>query len=272
MTIEEKVSADEELARLKDAARHVWAAGDYPEIARRTLWPVGERIVERLAVRPGEDVLDVACGTGNAALRAAHAGARVVGVDITPELLEAGRSLAAAEGVEVQWVEGDAEALPLAGDSFDVVVSTFGCMFAPRHAVTAREIARVLRPGGRLGICAWTPEGAMGRFFARMAAFGPPPSPLAEPPVLWGSEPHVTSLFAGTGIELAFARETLDPPEFESTDAALEFLSSKFGPVAMARRATEAAGRGAELEAELRAFLEAGEPGEYLVATGRMRR
>jgi SAM-dependent methyltransferase len=269
MTIEQQISRDEELARWKDAARRVWAAGDYPEIARRTLWPVGERIVRRVGVRPGEDVLDVACGTGNAALRAAHAGARVVGVDITPELLAAGRSLATAEGVDVEFVEGDAEALPAAAESFDVVVSTFGCMFAPRHAVAARELARVLRPGGRLGVCAWTPEGSMGRFFARMASFMPPAPPLAEPPVLWGSEPHVRELFAGTGVELAFARETLDPPEFESTEAALEFMSSKFGPVAMARSVTAASGRGRELEAELRAFIDAGEPAEYLVVTGR---
>src|SRR5690242_276796 len=116
--------------QIKQGARAAWAAGDYPAIAQRQLWPVGERIVRRAAVTPGDDVLDVACGTGNAALRAAQAGGLVVGVDLTPELLEVGAELAEHAGVDVQWIEGDAEALPADDESFDVVVSVFGCMFA----------------------------------------------------------------------------------------------------------------------------------------------
>jgi SAM-dependent methyltransferase len=174
-----------ELARLKQGARCAWAAGDYPAIAERQLWEVGPRIVQAVKVSPGEDVLDVACGTGNAALRAAQAGGRVVGIDLTPELFDAGRRLAADARVEIEWVQGDAEELPFEDQSFDVVLSTFGCMFAPRHEITAHELARVLRPGGRLGITSWIPDGGMGTFFRTVGAYLPPPSPLAEPPMLW---------------------------------------------------------------------------------------
>lgn len=258
-----------ELAALKQGARATWAAGDYPAIAERQLWGVGPRIVRAVAVRPGEDVLDVACGTGNAALRAAQAGGRVVGVDLTPELFAAGRRLAAEAGVQIEWVHGDAEDLPLEDDSFDVVLSTFGCMFAPRHAVTARELARVLRPGGRLGITCWTPEGGMGDFFRTVGAYMPPPSALAEPPALWGSEAHVEELFEGTGVELEFERDVVAPVPFESTDVAIEFLATKFGPMMMARQLTEVSGRWPELRAELAALYEREEPLEYLMVLGR---
>src|SRR5215212_6840043 len=155
----------DQLAEMKQRTRAAWAAGDFPSIARRQIWDVGERIVQRVGVGRDEDVLDVACGTGNAALRAAQAGGRVVGSDLTPELFDAGRALAAEAGVEIEWVEADAEALPFEDERFDVVLSVFGCMFAPRHEVAAHEIARVLRRGGRFGICSWTPEGEMGAFF-----------------------------------------------------------------------------------------------------------
>jgi SAM-dependent methyltransferase len=258
-----------ELAQIKEGARRAWAAGDFPEIAQRTLWAVGARIVERLDVRPGEEVLDVACGTGNAALRAAQAGGRVVGVDLTPELLDEGRRLAADAGVEVDWLQGDAEELPVADERFDVVLSTFGCMFAPRHAVAAAELARVLAPGGRMGICSWTPEGSTGAFFAKIGEYMPPPPALAEPPVLWGSEAHVRELFADTGIELEFERAVVAPPEFESTDAAVEFMTTNFGPLLLARPFIEGSGRWPELVAELAAFHERAEPAEYLVVVGR---
>jgi SAM-dependent methyltransferase len=258
-----------ELAKLKQGARATWAAGDFPTIAQRQLWEVGPRIVNAVAVRPGEDVLDVACGTGNAALRAAQAGATVVGVDLTPELFQAGRRLATEAAVEIDWIQGDAEELPFEDESFDVVLSTFGCMFAPRHRIAAHEIARVLRPGGRLGIASWTPEGAMGAFFRTVGAYLPAPSPLAEPPALWGSEPHVEALFEGTGVELEFARDTVAPMRFESTDEAVEFLVTKFGPMIMVRQLAQASGRWPELRAELVDLYELQEPTEYLVALGR---
>jgi SAM-dependent methyltransferase len=258
------------LEQLKKNARAAWAAGDYPAIARRQLWPVGERIVRHVGIRAGEDVLDVACGTGNAALRAAAAGARTVGVDLTPELLQAGRALASEAGVAVEWKEGDAESLPLADESFDAVVSVFGCMFAPRHEVVAREVARVLRRGGRLGICAWTPEGAVGRFFRAMGAYMPPPPPdFSTPPLAWGNEDHVRRLFSGTGVELEFRRETVDFPPLESLEAEVEFATTKFGPLIMARKFLEPQGRWPALLADLARLMEKQDPSEYLVILGR---
>jgi len=257
-----------DLARIKQGARTTWAAGDFPAVARLTLWEVGPRIVAAVGVRPGEKVLDVACGTGNAAIRAAEAGAEVTGVDITPELFDAARREAAAAGVTVEWVQGDAEALPFEDESFDVVLSTFGCMFAPRHAVAASEIVRVLRPGGRVGITAWTPEGGMGSFFRTVGAYMPPPPPIAQPPALWGSEGHVRELFAGSGIELEFRRETVEQPQFDSTEQAIDYMSTRFGPMIMAREMLTAAGRWDDLHAELIELYQRDEPMEYLVTLG----
>ena len=260
-----------ELEQMKQGARATWAAGDYPSIAARMLWPMGERVVQRMGVAPGEEVVDVACGTGNAAIRAAQAGARVVGVDLTPELFEAGRRLAAEAGVEIEWLEGDAEALPVADARFDVALSVFGCMFAPQHRRAAAELARVLRPGGRLCVTAWTPEGYMGRFFRTLGGHLPPPPPFAEPPLLWGSEEHVTELFAGTGVEVEFARETLEPPQFPTVEEEIEFSVTRFGPMIMARRLLEPQGRWDALLADVRGLLEHAGPAEYLVTTGRKR-
>ena len=189
------------LTDFKQGTRAMWAAGDYARFAPLVA-EVGERLVERVGVRPGDAVLDVACGTGNVAIPAALAGARVTGVDLTPEHFPAARSRAAAAGVAVDWVEGDAEALPFEDDSFDVVLSSFGCMFAPRHAVAAAELARVLRPGGRLGITAFTDSGAGGDFFRTLGAHLPAPPPFAENPLGWGDPAHVRTLFPG--LELRF--------------------------------------------------------------------
>jgi SAM-dependent methyltransferase len=257
------------LDQMKQGARAMWAAGDYPAIAQRQLWPVGERVVRRAAVAPGEDVLDVACGTGNAALRAAQAGGRVTGVDLTPELFEAGRVLAAEAGVEIEFVEGDAEALPVPDGAFDVVVSVMGCMFAPRHRVTAAELARALRPGGRLCVTAWTPDGEIGKLFRVMGAYMPPAPPFAEPPGLWGTEDHVRDLFAGTGVELGFAYETVAFDDLGTIDEEIAYTAAKFGPMIMARRLLEPQGRWEALLGDLRRVLETrGPDAEYLVISG----
>jgi ubiquinone/menaquinone biosynthesis C-methylase UbiE len=258
-----------ELAELKKGARAAWAAGDYPEIARRQLWEIGPKVVARAGVGREDDVLDVACGTGNCALRAAQAGANVVALDLTPELLDVGRRLATEAGLQVQWVQGDAEDLPFGDESFDVVLSSFGVMFAPRHGVTAGELARVLRPGGRMILTSWTPEGSMGAFFRTVGSYLPPPPPLAQPPGLWGTEDHVAKLFDGTGVELHFDRDQLEPPDLGTTDEAMDYFTGKFGPLIMARQITEAQGRWQELRGELAAFYERGEPAEYLITTGR---
>lgn len=266
-----------DLDQVKSTARATWATGDYAAIAERDLWAVGPLVVERAGVGPGDDVLDVACGTGNAALRAARTGADVVASDITPELLEHGRRLADDAGVDIEWVEADAEALPFADESFDVVLSTFGCMFAPRHDVAAREIARVLRPGGRMAVTAWTPDGAIGEFFATVAKYLPAPPDFVSPPPLWGSEDHVREIFAGTGVDLDFARETVEF-RFDSVEDAVDYYSTKFGPVMMARRAIEPEGRWPQLQADMAALFERRttpdgdelvEPADYLLTLGR---
>jgi SAM-dependent methyltransferase len=260
------------LAELKQRTRATWAAGDFPAVARRALWPVGERLVRRVGIGRDEDVLDVACGTGNAAVRAAQAGGRVTGVDLTPELFEAAGREADAAGVSVDWVEGDAEALPFPDASFDVVLSTFGVMFAPRHAVAAAELARVLRPGGRLGLCNWTPEGAQGQLFRALAEFAPgPPPPFAQPPLMWGAEPHVRELFAGTGLDLEFERDTVQSAPFPSAQESFDWGAEAFGPMVMLRPLLEQQGRWAELRERMLPFLAANEPAEYLIVLGRRR-
>ena len=240
-----------------------------PEVARRGLWEVGERIVQRVGIGTDERVLDVACGTGNAAIRAAQAGGRVVGLDLTPELLTVGQRLADEAGVSVEWVEGDAEALPYQDGHFDVVLSTFGCMFAPRHEVAAAEISRVLRPGGRLGVCSWTPEGSQGEFFRAVGAHLPPAPSFAQPPLLWGSEEHVRGLFAGSGIVLEFDRDTVEGERFPTGREAVDFMAANFGPLMMLRGMLEARGEWPALCDELAELYDRQQASEYLVVLGR---
>ncbi len=253
---------------LKEATRRTWALGDYAAIAERELWPVGERIIERLDVRAGEVVVDIGCGTGNAAVRAALAGARTVGIDLTPELLAAARNVAARSGVTVEWREGDAEALPVEDAGVDVVVSTFACDLAPRHRVVAHEIARVLRPGGRLGLCVWPPDGTMGRIMKTVASYLPAPPPGAESPLLWGDEGHVRDLFAGTGIEVRFERATLGHEPFPSALADVAWHAARFGPLIVARARAEADGRWPELRDALVPLHENRTELDYVVILG----
>ncbi|MBJ7348973.1 MAG: methyltransferase domain-containing protein, partial [Thermoleophilaceae bacterium] len=151
-------------AEIKQRQRIMWSSGNYPEIAQ-TIEGVAELVVERVGVKAGHDMLDVATGSGNVAIPAADLGAHVVGLDLTPELFVVARERAANAGVEVNWVEGDAEDLPFGDDSFDRVTSVFGAIFAPRHQQAASEIVRVCKPGGRFAIAAWTPEGLNGQMF-----------------------------------------------------------------------------------------------------------
>src|SRR4051812_4016515 len=183
-------------SELRARTRAMWAEGDYPDIAR-TIEDVSAVVVGAAGVSAGDDVLDVATGTGNAALLAARAGARVTGLDVTPELLEVARGRAAEVGAEIAFDEGDAQDLPYADASFDRVTSVFGAMFAPDQARTAAELLRVTRPGGTIAVSAWTPEGLNGQLFIAMGRHTPPPPPGFQPPVLWGSEEHVRALFAG---------------------------------------------------------------------------
>ena len=172
---------------LKAKHRAMWALGDYPALATDIIPDLGAVLVEAAGVGPGDRVLDVAAGSGNAAIPAALAGASVVASDLTPELLEAGRRQAEQRGVELEWRQADAEALPFADGEFDAVLSCVGVMFAPHHQASADELVRVCRPGGTIGLLSWTPEGFIGQMFATMKPYAPPPPPGAQPPPLWGS-------------------------------------------------------------------------------------
>ena len=164
----------------------MWALGDYHRFAKETVWELGPVLVEACGISPGQRVLDVAAGTGNTAIRAAEAGAEVVASDLTPENFEAGRREAEAHGVELEWVEADAEALPFADGEFDVVTSSFGAIFAPDHQAVADEMLRVCRPGGTIGMLNFTPEGLISDFFGALAPYMPPPPPGALPPAAVG--------------------------------------------------------------------------------------
>ena len=160
---------------LKDKHRAMWALGDYPALAADIIPGLGQILVTACGVRAGDRVLDVAAGSGNAAIPAAYAGARVVASDLTPELLAAGQRQAARQGIELEWRQADAEALPFGDDQFDVVMSCLGVMFAPHHQASADELVRVCRPGGTVGLLNWTPEGFIGQMFAAMKPYAPRP-------------------------------------------------------------------------------------------------
>ena len=204
----------------------MWGSGNYAAVAEKIL-EVGEVCVERAGVEPGMEVLDVACGTGNATIPAARAGARVTGIDFSDALLAVARERAADAMVEVDWVEGDAQDLPFEDGSFDRVISTFGHMFAPDHERTAAEMKRVCR--GRIGICCWSPNGAVGRMFRTIAELVPPP-PGSASPLLWGTEEHVRELL-GDG---EFDRGEVEWRE-ESPEAFADFMLESFGPMINAR-------------------------------------
>ncbi len=261
---------------LKQTHRVTWAAGDYPAVAERIDEVPPRDLLERVPVHPGEDVLDVATGSGNVALRAAAAGARVVGLDLTPELFEAARRREADYGVSVDWVEGDAEDLPFGDESFDAVLSVFGVQFAPRHEQTAAELARVTRPGGRIGLVNWTPTGLIGELFKIMGAYLPKPPAYASSPPLWGSEEHVRGLFAGSSVEFEFARG-YNPWQFDSPEHWTVFMETNYGPTLKARERLTGEGRWEECREEIRALAarhnEATDgsllmQAEYLVAIG----
>ena len=222
------------MEEFKQAQREIWDAGDYATLSEY-IADVGERVVARAGVDADMRVLDVACGTGNAALPAARAGARVSGLDLVPKLLEAGREKAAAASVEIDWVEGDAEELPFEDRAFDRVFSTFGHMFAPRHRRTADEMARVCRQGGAIATCSWTPEGTVGDVFRASATFMPPPPDFASPPILWGTEDHVREMFGEAATEFEFERHSATI-EWESTKGWADFFIDRFGPMVTARK------------------------------------
>ena len=265
-----------EMEALKAAHKVTWDSGDYAAVADAFVLEVGETAVATASISSRTELLDVATGSGSAAIPAALRGARVTGLDLAPSLLEVAKERATEAGVDVEWVEGDAEALPFASESYDVVLSAIGVQFAPRHEVGAREIARVTRPGGEIVICAWTPQGFIGQVFKTMSPYLPKPPEGASAPPLWGDEQHVRDLFVGTGVELGFDRRTVDF-ESSSPEAFIEFMADNYGPMLKAREKLNAAGSWDDLRAELVALSERFNveprgfraPSDYLVIHGR---
>jgi SAM-dependent methyltransferase len=238
-----------DLGEVKRQQRRMWTVGDYADFGAR-LQPAADRLVERVGIGGDAIVLDVATGTGNAALTAAAAGASVTGLDLTPELFDVARQRAATAGLEVAWIEGDAEQLPFADASFDRVLSVFGAMFAPDQRRTAEELVRVCRPGGTIGVCSWTPQGVFGQMILLLMSRTPPPPPGFKPPGLWGVEEYVTGLFDGLGVELEFERGHV-VLEHDSAEAWVAHLDRVFGPTILAKAALEPAGAWDALRADL---------------------
>lgn len=225
--------------QLKGNHRAQWASCDYPAVAAELIPTLGPELVKACGVRAGDRVLDVAAGSGNAAIPAAIAGGTVTASDLTPELFDAGRRIAARRGVELEWVEADAEALAFADNSFDVVMSCVGAMFAPHHQAIADELVRVCRPGGTIGMINWTAEGFIGNLFATMKPYAPPPPPGSSPPPLWGNEEHVRKLFGERVTVRDMHRQTVvmdhcaNPLEFR------EYWKRNYGPTIAVYRFNE---------------------------------
>ncbi len=234
-------AAAPDFAAIKTRQKAAWASGDYAVVGT-TLQIVGEALCEAIDLRAGERVLDVAAGNGNATLAAARRWAEVTSTDYVPALLERGRERAAAERLHgIDFREADAEALPFDDASFDVVLSTFGCMFAPNPARVACELLRVTRPGGRIGMANWTPESFIGQVFKTIGRHVPPPAGVASP-ALWGSRPRIDALFGAASS--AIATETRQFMfRYRSAEHMLEVFRSYYGPILKAFAALDVAGQ-----------------------------
>jgi ubiquinone/menaquinone biosynthesis C-methylase UbiE len=265
----------------KSVARAMWALGDYDRFARQTVWELGPALVAACGISAGQRVLDVAAGTGNVAIRAAEAGAHVVASDLTPENLEAGRRAARESGVELDWVEADAEALPFGASEFDVVTSCFGAMFAPDHQQVANELVRVCKPGGTIGMINFVPTGVAGAFFEIVGRYSPPPPPESLPPVLWGVEEHVHELFGDRVSSLDLARKTYVERSPGSACDYADFFAETFGPlIAIRGLLADDPDRVAALDREFYEFAERSNTGsedaaeyvyDYLLVVARRR-
>jgi ubiquinone/menaquinone biosynthesis C-methylase UbiE len=266
----------DEAADFKQGMRAAYAEGRYEKVAELERESAA-RFVSSMDITPGLDVLDVGTGTGNVAIPAATAGGRVVGVDLSSPQLEAARRRAERDRVEVEWLVGDAEALPFADASFDRVLSAFAVMFAPRHERAAAELVRVCRPGGLIGVCSWTPDSVVGALMNLVEEELPPRPGYAMPPLLWGEREHVERLFKRFEIELRFNEDSVKY-EFGSPEAYVEFFEENFGPLVLARRFLSAVGKWHEMRPRMIELLSVrneardgsfSAPMKYLVTIGR---
>jgi len=264
---------------LKAKHRALWASGDYPAVATQVIAGLGPALVAAAGVRAGRRVLDVAAGSGNAAIPAALTGADVVACDLTPELLEAGRRLAGAKGARLAWDEADAEALPYPAGSFDIVLSCVGAMFAPHHQRAADELLRVCRPGGTVGLLSWTPAGFVGELFRVVKPNAPAPPPGAQPPPLWGDEAHVRALLGDRVRDVVARRETITVDGFHTPREWRDFFKATYGPlIAAYRHVGPTSERAAALDRDLEALARRYDRGsgstvldwEYLLLTARV--
>lgn len=216
-----------DLAQVKQRQRQMWASGDFHAVAM-LIQPVADQLCHAVDLQAGWRVLDVATGSGNAAIAAARCGCDVVGVDYVPSLLERGRRRVEAEGVSVALLEGDAEALPFPDRSFDAVLSVYGSMFAPDHVQAASELARVARPGGRIGLATWTPDGFIGEML-KVVASHVPPAPGVASPLLWGTERYLRELFGGE-IDALTSTERTFTFRFRSAEEFVDYFRTYYGP------------------------------------------
>lgn len=225
---------------LKARHRAMWALGDYPALAHDVIADLGPRLVAATGVGAGDSVIDVGAGAGNAAIPASATGAEVTASDLTPELLEVGRSHAEDLGHSLAWVEADAEALPFEDGRFDAAMSCVGVMFAPHHQASADELVRVVRPGGTIGLLSWTPRGFIGQMFATMRPYAPAPPPGGQPPPLWGDEGHLRGLFDGRVVDMRSHRETLRVDRFRTPEELRDYFKARYGPTIVVYRALAA--------------------------------
>ena len=275
-----QTATDEADRALKAKHRAMWAMGDYPTLAADLISDLGPALVDACGIRPGDRVLDVAAGSGNAAIPAARRGARVVASDLTPELLENGRERANRLGANIEWREADAEALPFADAEFDHVISCVGVMFAPHHQLSADELVRVCRPGGTIGLLSWTREGFIGQMFSAMRPYQAPPPPGAQPPPLWGDPDHVRTLLGDRVVDFSARRGTVTVDHFATADAFRDYFKSHYGPtIATYKSIARDPDRAAALDRELAELARRNDRGtsstvldwEYLLVTARRR-
>jgi SAM-dependent methyltransferase len=231
-----------------------WSEGDFSKVGAHITY-VAERLAEALEIMPSDRVLDVACGSGNGVIAAARRSwVQAVGADFVPALLERGRERAAAEGLDIEFVEGDAQDLPFGDAEFEVTMSIFGAMFAPDQEKTAAELLRVTKPGGRIGMASWVPDSGVGEMFETIVKHTGGPPPGLVPPVLWGTEDRLRELF-GDGITELRTERLGSRMTFRSADHYIDFFRSYFGPIKTAFEAVGPAGEAAFAN-DLRAFLE----------------
>jgi SAM-dependent methyltransferase len=242
MTITETAPVRADLTQVKQRQQQMWASGDFHAVAM-LIQPVADQLVASVEPEAGWRVLDVACGSGNAAIAAARYGCDVVGIDYVPSLLARGRRRVEAEGLKVNLIEGDAEAIPLPDESFDAVLSVFGSMFAPDHRAAAAELVRVCRPGGRIGLATWTPDGFIGEMLKVVSGHVPPPPGVASP-LSWGSKAYVSDLLGDEISALACTEQTFTF-RFRSAEAFVDYFRTFYGPTVKAFEAVGTSGRDA---------------------------